>query len=131
MLSIVFVHIQTDLTYTNPIGYLSSIPLIIATEQVAQLFSTNTFNTNTFYPNCSSLITLKLHNGLFLKNLMSFSRYLFSLMKVCNEIVRISNRLRVNSSESRQNVESKMVMNSLFLVRSSRISIEFSFVAFH
>ena len=40
---------------------------------------------------------------------MSFSRYLFSLIKVCEEVVRSYNRLWVNSGESCQNVETKSV----------------------
>ena len=40
---------------------------------------------------------------------MSFSRYLFSLIKVCKEVVRIYNRLWENSSKSLQNVETKCV----------------------
>ena len=46
---------------------------------------------------------------LILINQMSFSRYLFSLIKVCKEVVRIYNRIRVNSSKRWQNVETKCV----------------------
>ena len=68
------------------------IPHTNLVSKKAQLFSTNKFSTNTFCPNTSSLITLKLI-GLILINPMSFSRYLFSLVKVCNEVVCIYNRL--------------------------------------
>ena len=40
---------------------------------------------------------------------MSFSRYLFSSKKVCEEVVRIYNGLWVNSSKGWQNVETKCV----------------------
>ena len=40
---------------------------------------------------------------------MSFSRYLFYLMKVCKEVICIYNRLWVNSSKSLQNVVTKCV----------------------
>ena len=47
--------------------------------------------------------------GLILINPMSYSRYLFSLIEVCKEVVRIYNQLGLNSSKRCQNAETKCV----------------------
>ena len=59
--------------------------------------------------------------GLILINPLPFSRFVFSLIKVCREIVCIYNRLRVNNSKSRQNIETKFVVTKCVGTKQLRL----------